>query len=216
MRLSLTSVTGVLKGWYRVEAAASVDWDRLLITKEAIPSTKGWSFLTLHSSRPLFRDERESLGEYRYQYLLRESGLHFVIATSRNELVEHLSKKLSQFAPLASPAIAVPELVSDLIEQPDRYALGGVFAKIAGYARSIQSLSIYGSDLASARLFIELLPKLRPYRVQLRDTHSGQVVMAIGNKGELSFTYRGVQSLRSIDRALAFLSDKYTRWPGGR
>lgn len=216
MRLPLSSVTGALKGWYRVEAAASIDWERLSITREPILSAKGWSILTLHSKKSLFRDEREGLDEYRYYYLLRESGLHFIIATSRNELVDLLSKKLSGFAPLTSPTVAVPELVQALIEHPDRYALGGVFAKVAGYARSIQSVSIYGSDLADAKLFIELLPKLRPYRVQLRDTHSGQVVIAIGNKGELSFTYRGLQSLRAIDSALAFASNKYVRWPEDR
>lgn len=212
MKLPLTSVTGALQSWYRHETPPTVDWGAIDVVGDPIASAPGWSLLVMTSEKALFKDERE-LPSYEYFFLLRESARHLLIVSSRQELVEVLVRKLSRFGALAPPVVDIQKLVVDLIEDPGRYSVGGVFARVSGYRSSVESLSIYGNDLASAELFTELLPKLKPYRVQLRDTHSGQNILAVANKGEVSFTYRGVQSLKAIDRTLAFLNTHYVRWP---
>lgn len=213
MKLPLSNVTGLLRSWYRAEADLVVDWVALDVKHEPVASAAGWAVLTLHTQTPLFKDEREQSDGYDYFYLYRASGRHFLVLSSRQELVELLVKKLTRYGPLAGPNVDVPRLVAHLVDEPSRYSVAGLFAKVSGYRSSLESVSLYGSDLASADLFVDLLPKLKPYRVQLRDTHSGQNVLAIGNKGEVSFTYRSAHTLRAVDKTLAFVNADYVLWP---
>jgi hypothetical protein len=219
MKLPLSNVTGMLRSWYRapdIDAAQKIDWSALDVTNEPVTSATGWAVLTLRSRNPLFKEEREQRDGYEYFYLYRESGRHLLLVSSRQELVEILVKKLTRYGALAGPSVDVGKLVADVVHEPGRYSVAGLFAKVSGYRSSLESVSLYGSDLASAGLFVELLPKLKPYRVQLRDTHSGQNVLAVGSKGEVSFTYRSALSLRAVDKTLAFLNAGYVSWPETR
>jgi hypothetical protein len=74
-------------------------------------------------------------------------------------------------------------------------------------------MGFFGSDLAEAGLFKELLPRLLCYQVRLRDVRRNTEVLLVGNRGDIGLSYRGSQSLIDADDALRFLSRRqYISW----
>jgi hypothetical protein len=213
MKLPLSSLVGSLQAWYGRTPLVELDWARLEVVMQPVSGAKGWSVLSLHSERPLLRDDQKVPGPHSYHYLFRQSASHFLISGGRSEAVDVLTRRIGRHGPFAPPAVDVPRLVEDLLQRPQRYTLGGLHAKVAGQAQTLQTVALYGSDLGRAKLFKDLATHLLPYRAQLRDTHTGQIVLSIGTKGEIGFTYRGIPSLHEIDRALAFVSHSFVQWP---
>jgi hypothetical protein len=173
----------------------------------------GWSHLVLTSTDPLLPDDQEGATQYRYHFLVRESGARFLLVSAHAELVFSLLGYLGRRERVLTPSVDVPRITMDLVKKPGGYCLGAVFARVDGYGQSIRSVALYGNDLGEAQLFSDLLPHLVPYRVHLRDVRTGLEVLSIGSKGEVAFFYRGSFSLRSVDMALGFLNRQgYLSW----
>lgn len=201
--------TGNLFAWHR----RLPDYRNLTSLAVKPMDVAGWSHLTLRSSKALLPDDQPNVTSYEYSFVLRESKERFLLLASRSELVDGMLKQLGEGESALSPSIDVSRLTSDLSKRPGSYSLGALFARVEGYGHSVRSIALYGSDLAEARLFTDLLPQLLPYRVHLRDVRTGLELLSVGSKGEVAFFYRGVQSLRDVDTTLAFLTRSgYITW----
>jgi len=174
---------------------------------------RGWSYLRLRSASPLLSGEPSDAPHYEYPFLLRESEGRFLLVSAHGELVLTLVKRASEKAAVFSPSVDVPKLTRDLTQTPGSLCLSALFARVEGYGNSLRSVSLYGNDLAGASLFLDLLPRITPYRVQLRDVRTGQELLSIGSRGEVFFFFRNQQSMRDVDRTLHFLKvSGYLSW----
>ncbi len=209
--LAQAPFTGNLLAWHR---GTPCNWTALPgITKRPL-EPNGWSHVALESSKALLNDEQPDTTCYVYNYLLRESGDRFLVLSSRWELIEPLIQTVGKREVLVSPLVDIPRLTTEIAKKPGRYALAAVYAKVDGFGQALRSVALYGSDLGEAKLFIDLLPQIVPYRVHLRDVRSALEVLSIGSRGEVAFFYRNIQSLRDADAALGFLRHSgYLTWP---
>lgn len=188
-------------------------WDSLEgVSAENSPG-RGWNRFVLETARPLTPTNVRELGPYRYPFIVRQSGPRFLLASTANTVVMHLLELAGLSGLVASPNIDIPRLVADLAAEPADYVLGSVFARVEGYGNSLRSMILYGADLADARLFREILPRIQPYRVGLRDVRTRDDVATIGARGDLAFVFRGAPSVREIDLLLNYLSkQRYLSW----
>lgn len=173
----------------------------------------GWFHLTLSSPTPLLREPEIGAG-YSYNYLLRRgSGGRYLLVSTHNELVAQLLDRAGVRGTLSSPDVNIPVLVNDLVGNPGEYSMSAVYARVEGYGQSLPSLALYGSDLAEASLFRQMLPAIQPHRVTLRHVSTRSEVLSVASRGEASFQYAGLGSLRGVDAALGFLSRRrYLEW----
>jgi hypothetical protein len=150
---------------------------------------------------------------YKYFFLVRESGEHILLLGGHFSLIEILLDKCGLKDYAFCPAIEVPLLVKSLTESPSSYVMSAVYARVQGFGQSLRSVALYGSDVGEARLFRDILDGLQPYRVALRKVESGEEILSVGSRGEVSFHYNGRKSLTEVDGALGFLArSKYIDW----
>jgi hypothetical protein len=172
----------------------------------------GWVKLNFVSKIPL-AGELTDEDNYEYPFLLRESGTHFLLASVHNELVEYIVNKIGGKILTYTPTVNVPSITNDLAKKPGIFCIGALYAKVEGSGNSLRSIALYGFDIAESKLFIDLLPKITPFRIQLRDIRMGIEILSIGTKGEVVFFYRNDHSLRDVDRGLSYLNKgKYISW----
>lgn len=149
---------------------------------------------------------------------LRQSGQRFVLLAQHNSLWRAFSDEIKAEVPSEKPRIAVPQLVHDLsgLASQDgmsgrRYRIGSLTASIDEYGRALRGMSLWGDDLAAAELFLELLRRIGPYRVGVRDIERFHEVASISNTGDIAMIHRGAVSLRELDGLLRF-AKPYTHW----
>jgi hypothetical protein len=136
-----------------------------------------------------------------------------MLVGTAQEVVSYVLKETTLVGGVTSPAVNVAKLVGDLASTPDSYSLGTVHARVDGYGHSLRSLVMYGDDLADARLFRDVLSRIAPYRVSLRDVLTKDELLTIGSRGDVGFHCRGVKTLAEVDKALGFLSSRgYMAW----
>lgn len=178
-----------------------------------VAESAGWISLEFRSQRPLQGEPAGSGDTYRYHALVRRSGPRFLLACDAQNAVYEILRLTGLSARVFSPVIDVARLVRELAATPEFYALGAVFARVEGYGRSFKSIVMYGSDLADARLFRDVLPRTNPYRASLRGLRTKEDIISVGARGEISFHCRGIQGLLEIDAALRYLSGhQYVNW----
>jgi hypothetical protein len=91
--------------------------------------------------------------------------------------------------------------------------MSSVHAKVEGYGESLRNIGFYGDDIGEAMLFRDIVPKLIPSVVQLRDTIKKREIMSVGIDGSVRFPYFGPYTLSDVDAALRFLSQNdFLRW----
>ncbi len=168
----------------------------------------GWTEFTARPTRPWLPSEVElNLPGFtpKYRFWARKgSNRRFLLLSTSSKLVDRLLIELMLHNQVLSPIVDVQRLVSHLAISPrtTAYSLGAVWAKIEGHGQSFRRVALFGDDLAAADTFTrELLPKISPFRVALRRP-SGNEVLSIGSRGEVSFTYTNLSSYREVDEAL--------------
>jgi hypothetical protein len=168
----------------------------------------GWYSFLFRSDKPLTQEDIERPPPYFYPFLSRisSSNKRLLLLSVNDILVNKFFAGTSWTNYLKAAQIKVPDLVRQLTEKPDVYCLSVVFARIDGYGRSLRTISLYGTDLAEAQLFRDILPKLVPYRAHLRDVRTGEEILQVGSKGEVVFNYRDTATLSKIDKSLLFLT----------
>jgi hypothetical protein len=174
----------------------------------------GWNAMALESETPLHGEMVQSR-MFVYNFLLRRSAQldHFLICGLSADLVMTLLGQLDLLSSAFAPHIAVDRLVRDFVAAPTSYSLSAVYTRIRGFRQMLRSMSFFGSDIASAPLFRNLLPDLQPYRVTFRDLASGIEIGSIGSRGEVNFAFSGPRSLSRVNAALAFLhASDYIDW----
>jgi hypothetical protein len=206
--------TGRLFEPYGPDVAAPDDWNALDrdVHEERGPRP-GWFEITYRSLSPIVDSQPDEEGRYSYYYLLRRSGHRFLLVSSHVDLVKKLVDLLGLRDRIFSPSVKIAQLVNDLVAQPCEYCMSALYANVNGYGQALDSISLYGADLADAELFTGLLPQLLPYRVTLRDVKTKHEMLSAGSMGQIGFHYNGGRSLRSVDETLAFLSKhNYLKW----
>jgi hypothetical protein len=174
----------------------------------------GWVHLQLASDVALIREKLQVNPEYRYDFLFRGGQFsRFLLVSTHAELVDVLLEKLHLIRNVFRPDIDVARLVNDLAEEPGKYTIGAVYARIEGQGQALRTTGFFGYDLGESDLFRRLLPEIVPYRVSLRDVVKRVETVSIGSKGEVGFTYTGPGSMHDADAALRFLSSRrYLNW----
>ncbi len=205
-----TNATGNLLSW-KVPVGGDV-WRHEKLVRGDV-GRSGWCLLTLSYPSPLVEGPEPQGGEFKYDYLLRTSGQHFLLVSSHADLVTALIDVIGIRHKVSTPRVNVRQLVEDLVKQPQHYSLSGVYARVDGFGQSLRSMSLFGADLGEAQLFSSILPHLAPHRANLRDLRLRQEAVSISSKGELGFHYGGARSLRRTDSVLSFLaSGGYLKW----
>ena len=117
------------------------------------------------------------------------------------------------------PRVNVDSFARHLVTPPPNfhdsrpYLLGAVWAAIDGEQETLKSMSLYGNDLAEAKLFQRLLGRMNVNRIAIRNT-DGVEILSISSVGEVSLqAHRGLNHLNAIDALLEFLVDGgYVDW----
>lgn len=175
----------------------------------------GWCSYRLTTDNALLGEQEASAedGRYAYRFLVRQSGARFLLACTAKEIFAYLLQIAVLENRVASPTIDVTALVTAVAENPKDYALSMVNARVDGYGQAFRSMIMYGSDLADAKLFRDVLPRIAPYRATLRCQLRREDILTVSSRGEVSFMYRGSQSLREVDDALRFIAQgKFMDW----
>lgn len=169
---------------------------------------KGWLSFQLRSPDPLIQEDIDKSPPYKYPFLIRLSSnkRRMLVVSIHESVVSNLALQADWRDIIRSAKIRIPDLVIHLTHKPDIYCLSIVYARIDGYGRALRTISLYGSDLAEAKLFHDILPKMVPFRIQLRDIITGEDILQLGSKGEVSFMYNGEDTLIKIDKSLIFLT----------
>ena len=201
--------TGVLYKFLKEDQKIPTIWNNFHFIENIHEEASNWHNITIRSEKPLIREDMGSTNpHFFYKFLLRSSsnGKRFLLLSTHEELVG-IFLELVKWRNYVQPAnIKVYNLVKELTEKPDRYCLGIVYARVDGYCRSLRTISLYGADLAEAQLFRDILPKLVPFRTQLREVRTGSEILQVSFKGEVSFSYNNTNSLIEVDQALHFLT----------
>ncbi len=178
------------------------------LLKQQAEIHQGWKHLIIESNTALISADADYNPPFFYNYLLRSSskGKRFMLLSTHGELVARFLDKLHWNNNVKTALVKVYDLVQSLVQNPDIYCLGNVHSSIDGYGRSLQKISLYGADLAEAKMFREILPKLVPYRAQLRDIKKRNEVLQIGTKGDIGFYCHSQRNLKEVDKALLFLT----------
>jgi hypothetical protein len=174
----------------------------------------GWVHLQLESSSPLIRETLHPTHTYLYDFLfLGGQFSRFLLVSTHAELVDVLLEKAHLSRNVYRPDIDVARLVNDLAQEPGKYSIGAVYARIEGQGQSLRTTRFFGNDLGESDLFRRLLREIAPYRATLRDVVKRVETASIGSKGEIGFTYTGPSSMHDADIALRFLSERgYLNW----
>lgn len=173
----------------------------------------GWRRLEYRTSQPLLEGQLADRGPYTYPFLLRSSGPRFLLLGPESTLPEHFLVKVGLWRNVLRPSIRVPELVQAVTAHPGPYSLSAVFARTDAYGHSLRTVMLYGSDLANAKLFRNILGELSPFRATLRDVRTRHEVITVGSRGEIAFHYSGPNTLAKVDEALTYISEgKHMRW----
>lgn len=178
----------------------------------------GWLHMKLSSAKPLAGEVPQGPAqvptEYQYDFLFRHGKFNrFLLVSMHAQLVETLLGKAKIADHVYRPDIDVSRLVNDIAKQPAKYSMSAVFARFEGQAQALRRAGFYGFDLGESELFRRLLAEMAPFRVNLRDVARQTEIVAVGSKGDVSFTYTGPSSIRDADSALLFLSSRgYLSW----
>jgi hypothetical protein len=208
-RVVLKAFTGVLYEFIDEYLEVPKVFKDIELIEDVNEESSGWYSLTFRSNEPMMGEDKMLVPPpYYYPFLVRvSSGKKRLLLLSLDDSLINKLLALMDWARRIKPAqIKIPDLVKQLTEKPDAYSLSIVFARVDGYGRSLRAISIYGTDLGDAQLFRDILPKLVPFRVQLRNVRTGEEVLQIGTKGEVGFSYRDATTLQKVDKALIFLT----------
>jgi hypothetical protein len=187
-------------------------WNSLpnVTVEHALPSR--WLRLCLDSKTPLLPAEPPQ-AQYKYYFLIRPSGPRFLLVSSHTGLDEQLIVRSKGKIAAIRPTIDIPKLVKELTDVPGRYVMGALYARVEGFGQTLRSMSLYGTDLAASSLFTEILPMLVSHRVVLKDISTRMDTLSVASRGEVSFQYSGLRSLRAVEQTLSFLSNHhYIEW----
>ncbi|HKY35310.1 MAG TPA: hypothetical protein VJN18_05180 [Polyangiaceae bacterium] len=175
-----------------------------------------WTQLTYQTARPLLEHEEEGRGPYRYYFLLRPSGTRFLLLGDHSSLPEQLLTHAGLWRSLSRPTIDVAGLVRGITEKPGQYSISTLYARVDAFGHALRTIALFGTDLANARLFRDMLPQLSPYRATLRDVRTRHEILTVGSRGEVGFHFAGGNSLARVDAALAFISQTgHMTWTTG-
>lgn len=169
----------------------------------------GWFSFFYLTQTPMIAEDYLKPPPYYYPFLVRTSPINkrILLLSITDILINEFLSSAKLLKRVRAGQIKIPDLVHKLVEKPDVYCLSVIYAKVDGYGRSLRALSLYGADLGEAQLFRDILPKLVPFRVQLRDVRTGEDILQVGTKGEIGFSYRDIRTLNKVDKALTFLKD---------
>jgi hypothetical protein len=203
------------------ESLKSLEWNNLGNIEIKQSNAIEWQKIVLQSKIPLAGEFNDSqIDFFSYLFFVRTSGNHVLIVSERSKLVEWLLKEMVLFDKVIRPRIHVAKLVKDLTFRPGAYTLSGVFANVDGYGKLLQSISLYGNDLAQATFFKDNLYQFIPFRVTLREVVSGKEIISIGVRGETGFYYSSGLEKKTLEKVIEVLSflnkEKYIEWPVGR
>jgi hypothetical protein len=175
----------------------------------------GWFHMELSSVKPLAGENpSQGFSEFQYDFLFRSGTLsRFLLVSTHSQLVDTILTRSKIGDHVYRPDIDVSRLVNDLAKQPAKYSMGAVFARFEGQAQALRRAGFYGFDLGESEVFRRLLSEMVPFRVNLRDVVKQAEIVGVGSKGEVSFVYTGLSSIRDADSALGFLSSRgYLNW----
>lgn len=206
---------GALYRFKSTQDKLPIAWGNYSFIENITEEVAGWLAITIKSEKPLIPMQADDVAPYHYCFLLRKSASEerFLLVSSHSELIEHFINWIGWKSLIVTASIKVHNLVNELTEKPSHYCLGTVQARVDGYGRSLKSIALYGTDLADAQLFRDILPKLVPHQAQLRDVRTGFEVIRVGTQGEIKFYYHRKESLLEVDKALSFLTKQgYLVW----
>jgi hypothetical protein len=175
---------------------------------------RGWSRLIWSTTSAMAGEVTMGAQGFSYPFLFRLSGQpdHGLLLSFHGPLVETFLELTSAKPKVYCPAVDIPRLVEDLITARV-YAMSAIHARVEGPGQSLRTMSFYGSDVGDSTVLTGLLPKLTPYRTNLRRKAGGNELLSIGSRGEASFNYHGKNSLDDVDQVLDFLrTHHYIDW----
>lgn len=204
---------GQLIQWPSTSGGDSIQWNDSTGVSLLNEGVKGWREFSLKSSQPLCGEMATvSMDSFNYRFLVRDSRFKALVSSPHNAIISEALRR-SSLAGHVQPHVNIEGLVRDLTSgERALYAMSRLYSRIEGFGNSLRSVSLYGEDLAGARLFHEILGRLLPHRVELRDLRTGSTLLSIASRGEVSFVYRGNGSLVSVDATMKNLA-RYITWP---
>lgn len=215
--------SGYLFAWEEGPDIPPLDWYKLESTAVfAHPGMKQCSILH-YTTRDKWLEDPVLAGEdFQYTYLLCRSSVpnHAVLLGHSAHLVDRFVEAVGLHRFVFSPAVHVEDIVTLFMEPgeapPPPYLLSNIFAKVEGYGQSLRTVAFWGADLGDATHFFNehIRKKTTAFRIEIRDVETGHPVMSMGSRGEVNFTYAGVESLKDLMKAIKFFADhKMIQWP---
>lgn len=201
-------LTGLLLQWPNV-IEAMPNWTVSPTIDEGDSPQPNWRFLVLRSNTPLAHELDPNSGPFKYPYLLFESENHAILVSSHKNLTEELISIVDNLKVITSPRVDVNNLVKYLSEPKQNfYAIGHIFANVKGEGESLRTMALYGDDLVEARMFKDLIPRIKAFSIELKDVKKakkGNSILSVGAYGKLSFVYRK-EGLREVIETISFLT----------
>ena len=172
---------------------------------------KNWELYNFKSKQPLLGEVEQDLNaSYDYPVICRRSGRRFLILSIGRNIIDHLLSNI--FAPIIRPTfqnvpVAIHDLVTRITQQPQRYVLSFVHARVSGYGAAVRAVSFYGEDVGEADIFRSNLYLFNCFTCGLRNVAGGGEILRINSEGFVYFLCPSELRLREVQLILNFVRD---------
>lgn len=172
------------------------------------PASPGWTLLTFISRKPLRGEERRSPDEqWRYLFYVRANSQsnNIIIGSGSRSVTEQLLKSINhdlrpQFR---NVGVHVDQLADYLLENPDeKFVMTSMMLDVPKYGTALNTIMLFGDDIAQARDLTSELIEYRARRIGLRLLSSSRESAQIGSNGYVRFYDNRLQGL---EHCLAFV-----------
>lgn len=177
-----------------------------VVNRSVVTGTR-WEKLTFRSAEALTEEDiLLNRPYYEYEIWLRSSQHSLLMAKKKSIVEAFVVKELHRNnKPLRRTQVRVAELVSDLVGQPEGYAITYIHARISAFGDSMRSMAIWGDDLVNAQAFRELKGILTSVQCGLRPLPEEKEVLRVTNEGNVSFYFDPTRT-KPIETVLSFLN----------
>jgi len=148
----------------------------------------------------------ETAARVNYDFYRYSLGSRYLLVARDEALVPAFLAAMRLRPYVYYPTVDVEGVVRALDTPQSQYRISSIYARVDGYGSSLRSVGFFGQDLLDADFVGDLLPRIAPFRVSLRERQSRREALAIDNQGAVGFWYDGRASMGRAARAMDFLA----------
>lgn len=170
----------------------------------------GWESFKFTSNVP-WDDEQflENQLSFKYQFWLRRGrDNRILLVATKIIFIKELFKALDLDDWFENtPNVNIIGLIEDFGNHQKNYdySIGAMWARVEGLSPALKTIVLYGNDVTSTSLYKNNLSSIaQPYRIAIKQNRWKEVI-TIGEKGFISFPYRGASSLHEVDHILKII-----------